>query len=78
MAFSIIQTADSGLLIGGSYQLDGFGSGQILLFKTNQSGEPVWTRTYGERLIVPPQIGEVLQIFPDEGTGIIGYSNRLP
>lgn len=49
-AFSIIQTPDSGFVIGGAYEFDGWGTKQLMVVKTDQLGDSLWTRTYGDRI----------------------------
>ncbi|MFH1011428.1 MAG: hypothetical protein V1784_09385 [bacterium] len=46
-AYSVQQTADGGYTVAGQTRSFGVGGYDFYLVKTNSSGEPLWTRTYG-------------------------------
>ncbi|MDI6809637.1 MAG: hypothetical protein QME66_11745 [Candidatus Eisenbacteria bacterium] len=47
IAYNLVQTADSGLVITGTTQSYGVGNGDVLLTKFNPAGDHLWTRTLG-------------------------------
>lgn len=58
-SYAVIQLADSGFIVGGSYQFNGFGSDQLFITRTDKYGDTIWAKTYGNsvdanKTTVPP------------------------
>jgi hypothetical protein len=45
--YSVAQTSDSGFIIAGTTASYGTGTTSIYLIRTNQTGDTIWTKTYG-------------------------------
>ncbi len=46
-AYCVVETSDGGLLVSGSTQSFGVGSGDFLIIKMDENGEIMWARTFG-------------------------------
>ena len=66
------QTADGGYIIAG-FANESFGSGKdILLVKTDELGDTIWTKTFSGSL---NDIAQALDITPDGGYIVTGFTN---
>jgi hypothetical protein len=71
--YSVQQTSDGGYILAG-YYLDLVNNGQVLLIKTNASGDTLWTRTYGGTSV---DGGSSVQQTLDGGYIVAGYTRSF-
>jgi hypothetical protein len=64
LGYSIVQTADGGFAISGHTNSFGAGSNDVLIIKTNSSGNLLWSKTYGGLL---SEYGSYIQQASDKG-----------
>jgi hypothetical protein len=76
VAYSVQQTSDGGFLIAGSTFPDsaGLGGEDVYLIKTNDLGDTLWTKLYGDSL---SDYGRSVQQTSDGGYIIAGYSSSF-
>jgi hypothetical protein len=75
VGFSVQQTQDGGYVVAGV--TDSYGNGlQVYLIKTNASGIPLWTRTYGGRT-TDYDYGYSVQQTSDTGYIVAGYTTSF-
>ena len=76
VGYSIIQTKDGGYLITGQSYSEVEKKGDMLVIKTNQTGSPEWTNTYGDAQRMKDQTVGFSGIQTSDGGFIItGFSN---
>jgi len=68
---SVLQTADGGYIVAGTTRSYGAGLDDIYLVKTDGSGNPLWTRTYGG---AGEDIGACVQLTSDGGYIVEGHT----
>lgn len=71
---AVLPTADNGYMICGTTYDAGQGEGDIFLFKTNSSGEIVWSKTYGG---LKTELAKCMQHLPEGGYIITGTTNSF-
>jgi hypothetical protein len=72
----VSQTADEGYIITGYTESKGAGSEDLLIIKTDDNGDTVWTKTYGG---IGTDIGNCIRITSDQDyliTGLTGSSSE--
>jgi hypothetical protein len=74
VAYSVQQTSDGGYIVTGFTNSLGAGSSDVYLIKTNDLGDTLWTRTYGDTL---SDTGSSVQQTSDGGYIIAGYSSSF-
>ena len=72
-SYSIQQTSDNGYIIAGS-TVSGPGNVDVYLIKTNENGDTLWTKTYGD---TDEDWGYSVQQTLDNGYIIAGYTNSF-
>jgi len=71
-AYCIRQTPkDDGYIIVGYSESYGAGGKDVYLIKTDENGDTLWTRTYGG---IQDDFGNCVQLTPDDGYIIVGYT----
>ena len=74
VGYSVNQTDDGGYIMAGYTESFGFGSSDVWLVKTNQSGIEEWTQTYGS---TGNDIGKYIEVTSDGGFIITGSTHTL-
>jgi len=72
VCFSAAQTTDGGYIVTGYTNSYGAGNSDVYLIKTNQTGNPIWTKTYGG---VNNDVGCSVVQTSDGGYVIGGYTD---
>jgi hypothetical protein len=75
LATSVEQTSDGGYIVAGFTESLAAGDLDIYLIKTNDLGDTLWTKTYGDSL---SDLGNSVQQTTDGGYIVAGYSYLVP
>jgi len=73
-AHGVAETKDGGFVLAGDTQSFGSGSNDVFVVRTDSSGHPLWTKTYGGTRI---DTGNSLVITSDGGLAIVGYTTSF-
>jgi hypothetical protein len=74
VGYSIQSTADGGYVIVGNTDSYGTGLKEVYLIKTNEGGDTIWTKTYGQ-MGSADEVGLFVQQTSDGGYIISGYTD---
>ncbi len=72
LAVGVRQTSDGGYAMIGETNSTGFGGKDMLLIKTNSTGDTTWTKTYGTS---SDETGRSLYVTTDSGFILLGYED---
>lgn len=74
IAYSLVQTMDGGFAFAGFTHSIGGGDGDILMIKTDESGEVQWSEIYGGEM---DEVAFALVPTADAGFALAGYTNSF-
>lgn len=74
---SLDQTWDGGFVLGGWTNSFGAASGDVLLIRTDENGDPLWTRTYGDGMGGSPDVCYSVHQTSDGGFVLAGFTDSF-